>query len=427
MSRTPIPVDTRKLLVERVAASRYIGRSARLRDLLVYVCDRVLEHGAHEIHEQEVGHAVFGRPVDYDTISDNIVRVHASMLRKRLEQYFSSEGRDEPVLIELPKGNYAPVFSDRKPSETVPPLVPVLPAAPGPASIPRTAWGIGLFAGVVGIFALVAVALLIRGKSISGMPSLSAAQTAVHGIWSQIFVAGSRTDIVMDDEGVGLYQELTGRPIALSDYFNRNYLRGLAADSSKQRLSQEAAGAIILKRQSSYASAALLWKLGAIASDAKGVASVHFARDYSFRELRADNAVLLGNRLSNPWIEAFQDRVGLRWKYDGDRGGYYPIDTWATTESEDRFRSSGDGYAMIAMLPNLGGTGTVLILSSSGGSAMNAAGDFLADNGAMAHLKKLLPHAQRDKFPYFEALLRVKSRSRLSRDTSIVICRAPRT
>ena len=69
--------------------------------------------GPAEIHEQEVGHKVFGRPRDYDTGSDNIVRVHASMLRKRLEQYFAEDGAAEPVIVEIPRGNYAPVFHER--------------------------------------------------------------------------------------------------------------------------------------------------------------------------------------------------------------------------------------------------------------------------------------------------------------------------
>ena len=49
-------VDARKSLVERVAGSRHLKRSVRLRDLLLYLTDRVLEADAHEIHEQEVGH-----------------------------------------------------------------------------------------------------------------------------------------------------------------------------------------------------------------------------------------------------------------------------------------------------------------------------------------------------------------------------------
>src|SRR5215831_6343747 len=106
-------VDRRKL-VERVAASRHLAKSARLRDLLIYLSDRVLNESVSEIHEQEIGHRVFGRPRDYDTGADNIVRVHASTLRKRLEQYFAGEGAAEPLILEIPKGNYAPVFRKRE-------------------------------------------------------------------------------------------------------------------------------------------------------------------------------------------------------------------------------------------------------------------------------------------------------------------------
>jgi hypothetical protein len=62
-----------------------------------------LEESA-EIHEQEIGHKVFGRGPDYDTNADNVVRVTASQVRKKLEQYFSLEGASEPVVLEIPKG-----------------------------------------------------------------------------------------------------------------------------------------------------------------------------------------------------------------------------------------------------------------------------------------------------------------------------------
>jgi hypothetical protein len=227
VSRLHISVDSRKLLVERVASSRYIGRSARLRALLVYLCEQVLEHDAQEIHEQEVGRAVFGRPKDYDTVSDNIVRVHASMLRKRLNEYFSSEGRDETFIIEIPKGNYAPIFSERPVSELIAPLVQSVPPLPASEVARRTDWRIWFLAGLVALFAALSLFLFIQGNGSSRVPPPFSRTAAIHEFWSQIFVPGSKTDIVMDDEGVGLFQQLTGTRIALSDYFNRNYLREL--------------------------------------------------------------------------------------------------------------------------------------------------------------------------------------------------------
>jgi hypothetical protein len=57
-------MEGRRLLIERVVSSSYINRSARLRDLLIYLTDRVLDDETLEIHEQEVGYRVFGRAAD---------------------------------------------------------------------------------------------------------------------------------------------------------------------------------------------------------------------------------------------------------------------------------------------------------------------------------------------------------------------------
>ena len=57
-------------LLERVAASRKFQKSARMRELLLYLGGRSLEQPGCEIREQEIGVAVFGRPPHYDTVAD---------------------------------------------------------------------------------------------------------------------------------------------------------------------------------------------------------------------------------------------------------------------------------------------------------------------------------------------------------------------
>ena len=58
---------------------------------------------------------------------------------------------------------------------------------------------------------------------------------------------------------------------------------------------------------------------------------------------------------------------------------------------------------------------------------MGGALEFLTDGHSLTQLRSLLPQAKPAEFPYFEALLRVKSRSTLPRDTTIVICRKPKS
>src|SRR5580692_10542501 len=99
-------VEERRALIERVAASDQFSRSARLRDFLLYVGRQSIKEGCHEIHEQEIGAKVFGRPESYDRTSDNIVRVNATELRKRIESYFALDGAREALIFEIPRGSY---------------------------------------------------------------------------------------------------------------------------------------------------------------------------------------------------------------------------------------------------------------------------------------------------------------------------------
>jgi hypothetical protein len=422
--------DARKLLVERLASSSYLSKSARLRDMFLYLCERVLDHSVDVIHEHEVGHKVFGRPIDYDTNADNIVRVHASTLRKRIEQYFANEGAHETLVIDIPRGNYAPVFRERPPL----PVVPLLEPAPLPALEPphQKNWKFTLLAVLSLLLLCSTLFLLARVRTLrQAEVAAPPAQGAFRPLWSDLFAADKSTDIVLDDAALSFFQELTGHQVSLSEYFDRSYVRSVQQDAEKSKLPRELAETLVLKRQSSYADASLLWKLAQIGESLHSNPKLHFARDYSFRELKADSAILLGNSRSNPWIEPFENHMALQWKFDNSIGSYYPVDTSAQAAAA-KYQPSAhgseprEGYATVSLLPNLSGTGKVLIISGTGGAAVGAALDFLCDQHSLSQLRSLLPQNKTADFPYFEALLRVKSRNTLPRDTQIVICHSPK-
>jgi hypothetical protein len=419
--------DSHKLLVERVASSQYINKSARLRDLFLYLCDRVIEGAAGEIREREVGHKVFGRPPDYDPVADNIVRVHASMLRKRVAQYFATEGCDEPIIIDIPKGNYAPVFRERTTSQQ---SVSLSSASMSGHRVDMRVW---LAAGLLAVVICAAVFLWSRRLPPPQNSSLLANKPAVRQFWSQIFRPDKRADIVLDDAALGFFQELTQRQVTLSEYFDRRYLRTLDDNTATTKLGRDIAKPLVLKRYSSYAGAALLWDLARTAGALQSEAKIHFARDYSFHEVKNGNAILLGNSRSNPWIEPFESRLAVRWKFDDSLGGYYPIDISLAAADQEKFRialqggAPSEGFAAISLLPNLSGTGRVLIISGAGGSSVSAAINFLTDEQSVLQLRSLGSKNNTGDFPYFEALLRVNIRSSLPRSATVVFCRPPRT
>jgi hypothetical protein len=237
-------------------------------------------------------------------------------------------------------------------------------------------------------------------------------------LWSQVFRPDRPADIVLDDAAVGLYQDLTGRSLTLSEYFDRDYLRRLPSASANE----QAASSVILRRYTSYSGVSFLWKLAATAPPDFRRATLHFAREYSFRDLKANNALLVGNSRTNLWIEPFEQKLGLRWEYDSSAGTFFPKDMWNSGATISPATEPREGYFGVALVPNLGGDGNVLIVSGTGGSAMNAGMDFLTNEASVSALRQKLSGSGK-AFPKFEALVKITGRSKLAKDAILVICR----
>jgi len=131
-------LQTHRELVERIAASRHIQPSARLRSFLLYVADCALKGAGSEATEQQIGIHVFNRPPGYNSSEDSIVRTHARLLRQKLAEYFQNEGANEETIIEIPKGHYVPVFLPRVQTSPPAPLMEQSPAGDRQEKPPRT-------------------------------------------------------------------------------------------------------------------------------------------------------------------------------------------------------------------------------------------------------------------------------------------------
>lgn len=113
----------REELVRRVASSSSFERSHRLRAFFLHVCRCALDNKPESATEQQVGIYVYDRAPGYNPNDDNIVRSQARVLRLKLEHHFANEGKNEPVIITIPKGRYLPVFEARIEQPALAPVV----------------------------------------------------------------------------------------------------------------------------------------------------------------------------------------------------------------------------------------------------------------------------------------------------------------
>jgi len=92
--------------IERILNSETLRNSEALRRLLRYLADMSLSGEADQLKEYTVGIDALGKPATYDPRHDSVVRIQVGRLRQKLGEYYRSEGKDEPILIDLPKGGY---------------------------------------------------------------------------------------------------------------------------------------------------------------------------------------------------------------------------------------------------------------------------------------------------------------------------------
>jgi Tol biopolymer transport system component len=89
---------------------------------LRFLAERHLEGHGDQLKESVIAVEVFGRKTDHNPLQDSIVRTEAGRLRGRLAEYYVGEGKDDAIVIELPKGGYTPAFRLRDPAS--PPTLP---------------------------------------------------------------------------------------------------------------------------------------------------------------------------------------------------------------------------------------------------------------------------------------------------------------
>ncbi len=95
--------------LELVISSDAFAGSKQCQDFLRLVVERALAGEVDTLSERMIGVELFGRPADFDTSNDGVVRVRAAEVRKRLAQYYR-EATSTSVHIGIPPGSYVPEF-----------------------------------------------------------------------------------------------------------------------------------------------------------------------------------------------------------------------------------------------------------------------------------------------------------------------------
>jgi hypothetical protein len=362
-----VELEVNQAQVQRIIQSKAFRTSEVHRNLLYYLAEKSLSGMADSLKEYTVGLDVFAKPASYDPRQESVVRMHVARLRQKLAEYYRTEGVDDPVIVDLPKGGFKVTFETRE-------------IAPEPV------------AAVVSEV----VAPPVRGHRkeiiLSALLAAAVVCAAVFGIalWREKTARADRASAAVD-LGAPELQQLWG-PILKT---NRPLMICLAASNGST-----AAG---------IASGAFL--LGEFLSHRKDNVLLTRSDQLAMPEVLMDNVIFLGPVVGNRQVEALAKGQPLVLEPNGIRNlspqpgepAFIPDQQPGASQSVD------ETHALISHVPGLYGNGDIFYLSGNQISSTLAAVRALTDPTLARVLVSKLKSSDGSIPRYYQVVLRVES------------------
>jgi len=424
--------DPRWLLTRSVVAGRHFAKSTLLSKFLLYVVSETIQGRDHEITEHQIGVQVFGRPEDYRTVEDNIVRNYARQMRKRLAEHFGDHKFAGSMRIEIPLGGYVPVFVPSN-IETVEqdktPASISIPLKPHDSQIGHLRMHFvmaasnrqRLFFGA----SLIAYSLIVIGITLlisSGLHTVHTPPETAQLLWTSLFGGSNNTYIVPPDEGLNLIEDISGHPIPLADYIKGDYL--------SQPLSQVDRHSSDDLRTQQFTEFSNLQIIGTLVHlkeyDPRHV-FLRFPRDLRFDDLKDGNAVILGSVCSNPWAAIADSGVNFHIVCSEGMQGSIVVNAKPMSSEQATYASHWNEpahatYALITFRPNLSGNGHILLLQGLDVAGTQAAAEAVLHSNTIDPILRLARRAD-GSLGSFEILLRSTSIQSNATGTEVIASR----
>lgn len=345
-------------------SSRTFGPRSAIHNLLSWLVERTLSDPDAPLKEYSIGVEAFGKSEGYDPQQDAYVRVQASKLRSKLQEYYLTEGSSDRIRIELPKRQFLLEFHEQEPLSA--------PQGTGPAPRRFTPALFAILACVLLVWAIAATVLLFRHTATDPRISPDLAK-----IWAG-FLNGGRPVLI----SLGTHQFYS---------YSRGYLREPELDAASPDESGERLDALARALESST----LRPRLGAYTGTGQATGAFLLGRFFgnegspiqlvrssaiTWDDISRHSVIFLGSAKSNPQIRS------IPFKRTFDLAGETIINR-SPVHGEPRSwaygplnaRNEREEYALVSFAPVLHGSGEILIIEAASTTGMWAGARYLTD------------------------------------------------
>jgi hypothetical protein len=432
---SPVPeaapgLDEAREQVERILAGDTFRTTEVLRRLLRFLAEKTFSGEADNLKEYSVGLDALGKPATYDPRKDAGVRLQASRLRQKLDEYYRSEGSGDALVIELPKGRFKIAWRarDAEPIPAAAPLAPAVRDLPSPVESPdlktwrRLALGL---AAVSFILAAVAVWSLSQTPPKPESPAKTESTPDLDALWSPLISSAHHLIIAFANPLYVRFQRSGAPDIVYHKIGNNSWSEALLSPEftalSHSLGNPPAAPSFNMVERSQLVSA---FELSRFLARRRDDISLARSGELSWQQL-ADNDVIQFAPLT---IDEGQSALPVRPALIVDKDGVrnlrpLPGEQALYADPPDHQDSDGEGLELVSMLPGPLGRTTVMTFSSNHAWGVIGGVQSLTEPGFARTVVKKLREASGKIAPYYQIVFRISYRDGTPTNASLVAYR----
>jgi hypothetical protein len=418
--------------LERILQSRTLQGSENLKSFLRYVTLKSIEESTDHLKEYTIATEVFGRNDDFSPRSDSVVRVQASRLRHKLQEYYATEGKSDKILIALPKGHYNPVFTlieGARDSEPAPEpaqqasniqaqVTTAMPAVESSASASKDGKWVKAFGAAVVLLVGACILLAISNISLRSQVRENTSQNKAEkfgAVWEPFLQNDDKTLLILSNPVVYRFTNPQDTDVVIkkSITLTPDQARHVTEASGDKFMVKHSAGRLVLSTDeyTGMGEAIGLARITNLFRSADRGALLKQSRTVSPEDLRNNNVILLGS----VWVNEWSGKLPI--KEDFAYTSAATIENLSPQPGEEsdyrpKFDSNGkliEDYGLITVKPNFLFRNTVMVLAGIHSEGTEAAAEYVTNPDYLKNLSDRLRQMSDTSAPpkYYQALLKV--------------------
>ena len=419
--------------IERIVHSEQFRSSEVLRRLLTFLSEKAIAGEADNLKEYVVAIDGLGKSSTYDPQHNSAVRIQMGRLRQRLAEYYRSEGKNDPMIVELPKGRFRLTFEERSNSPILgqeSSLLPMLPVSTTKLldSPPRRPTKLSLMQLVAGIMAIVLLVGLgyVLGHSTARQQNATDRGQDLETLWAPFLSRKLPLILSIEDP---LFAEIRSNPGVYVRDRSMNEWTDVVSSAALNKLT----GALNQSEMhpsryyTAFGEAEASFLLGGLLKTPESALSIVRTSQLSWQQLADNNVIFVGvqnlffNQLRNMPIapQLVPELNGVRDEHPGNGQPAFYADEYTTAPSEQ-----GTIYALVTHLPGPNGKNDVESFTSNRSAGYLGAVQSFTDPQFAHMLAIKLKEETGGRVPrFYQVLFRVRYRDGVPTETKLVLGR----